>query len=145
MIARTARLLDAAMSDAAPFADTFKAWRTGAHSTAAEPIDIVGAENLLAALNYAKMGSLKHKDTLAILHCSTRLGKQVLHLYAVKTSTKVGFYRDAYDGGPKVWQRGLDCAPISSFEVLAFCPVEPFRWSPGCDAVGAPKFATVQA
>lgn len=133
-VAQQARMLKASLADTR-MADSFKAWRI-AGTDKAWPIDLAGAGTLAEAVNAAKAGPLAAKDTLAIRHTEGRTGQHMVHIYEIKKSASAGFYRDALDGGGRVWVRGLVATLRCSFLAAAFDPVEPFRWTSGCDVVG---------
>lgn len=121
-------------------ADTFTAWRvTGGKS---HPLEISAA-----TLTEATEQALHHcqpRDTLLILATAGLSGRQTLHSFTVKKSTKRYFYRASYDGGPQVRVAMKEALAGFAIEVERFAPVEPFRWSPGCDVVGVDRSVVEQ-
>lgn len=122
-------------ADALP-ADDFAAWRILGNGKA-DPIEIA-AGTLAEALDQAKINCI-HKQVLVIRHTDYRTRKITAHFYRIKRSTRNVTYRPALDGGPPVREGLLEAEPVTSMEVTAFSPVEPFRWSPGADVVGVDR------
>lgn len=105
---------------------TFEAWRVCA-SGKAQPIE-VAAETLADAVSAAAL-HCQHKDVFLILETDTQAGTFTLHSYTVKRKSSA-----KWNGERKVH----DCYAerLFSMAVTEFAPVEPWRWTPGCDVVG---------
>lgn len=117
-----------------PFgAMTFKAWRQ--RDELAVPLDIGQPADLREAIA-AACASCGHKDTLFLL-CEDRQIK-LLRAYAIQQGKR------EYRGPALGYVAPLKPAELFCLPVREFDPVEPWRWSPGCDVVGIDR-NTVEA
>jgi hypothetical protein len=73
-----------------------------------------------------------HGATVFVLEQDAITGAQLLHAYRIRRGKWAGRY-DA-DTGTKTYPCSAD--KLFALPVAAFEPVEPWRWSPGCDVVG---------
>lgn len=107
----------------------YKAWKlaNGVH----HPLRIEASTlpNVIAEAQ----GYCAHKDQFAVLECDD--GKQTLRIYQIKQGRAE--YR--YSGGVPVRMAPMKAELVTELAVDAYAPVEPFRWSPGCDVVGAER------
>lgn len=121
---------------ATPMGETFQAWRFSPDNPRCEgdPIDMTGVRSLSAA-QIAVTAHVFHKDKVAILVTDEVTQRRVVHFYAVKRKSPAPRRWDAenlrYVAAPAEY---LD--PLFSMAASRFAPVEPWRWSPGCDVVG---------
>jgi hypothetical protein len=72
-----------------------------------------------------------HGATILVRETETLTGTTTLHSYRVRRGKWLGRYDDACR---RVYAHSAD--KLFSMEVSSFAPVEPWRWSPGCDVVG---------
>lgn len=122
------------------------AWRVGTTDKSAprgkaHSIDLGDyAADPEAAIEVAAM-HCQHKDVLHVLVRDTFTKAAVLHVYAIRAKQD---WRKCPDTG--VTKRVAIQYPerLYSVDVEAFAPVEPFQWTPGADAVGAPAREIVQ-
>lgn len=116
--------------------DTFAAWRIAdGNDSAAYPLECV-ATTLAEAVDSAAP-SCCHKDTLLILATEGRSGRKTLHAFRIKQGKRT------YRTDPLTRVAGF-VAPLYAekqftLPVEDFAPVEPFRWTPGCDVVGVDR------
>lgn len=104
-------------------ADTFRAWL--GNGTA---IDVSVATTLDEACNLAKPHSA-HKGTFWIEHTRAD-ARRFIHTYGVTKSTKRGYWRDSYDGGPRVFEGLCEAKLLASLQVyMPLEPVAPWQWS----------------
>ena len=131
MSARQAlRMHEAAANDARPMHDLFTAWVQRGNGTA-QRIDC-HVRSFDEALQGALM-SCQHKDTLFLLHTDRISGNKMLHCYVIRQGKRI--YRGALEGYVAPLKPDL----VFSTPVIDFAPVEPWRWTPGCDVVGADR------
>lgn len=103
-------------------AETFRAWRD--NGTA---LDVAAATTLAEAIDLAKP-NCQHKTHFVIEQ--TKGARRFLHHYAVTKSTTKGFYRDSYDGGPRVFVGFCEAKFLFTMQVYApLEPVAPWQWS----------------
>lgn len=107
---------------------TFTAWMVSDGST-------TGAKSALFARSLPAAedeiaAAYSNKETILVLEADGISGTQTLHTYRVRV-------------GKPQWRQGFDkpvarktAERICSVRVNAFEPVEPWRWTPGCDVVG---------
>ena len=110
---------------------TFEAWRVlSAGNSQVEyiPEGTIGAEAIAQAL--ACEGSFG--STLLIRETDSVAGTAKLHAFKVRRGSWRGRYAEGLNR--KIYPYNAD--PLFSVEVKAFDPVTPWRWTPGCDAVG---------
>jgi len=104
-------------------ADTFKAWR--ANGT---PLDVSAATTLDEARDLAAPQT-EHKACFVIEETTAR-ARRFLHTYSVTKSTKRGYYRESYDGGPKVFQGFCEPKHVMTAQIYTpYEPVAPWQWS----------------
>lgn len=119
---------------ARPFTDAFpalafKAWRVGQGGNGiAIPADL--PDGIETAEQAAAHAGANHKDSVIVLASDdARRPEQrhIVHVYLIKKSSTKGFWRDAYDGGRKLFEGKLEPTLISRFAVNpGFDPVRPF-------------------
>ena len=123
--AQWARILDASAADqrARPMnAETFRAWRDNGTE-----LDVADAADLAEAVELAKPQTA-HKTHFVIEQ--TKGARRYWHHYAVTKSSTKGFYRDSYDGGPRVFVGFCEAKFLYSMQVYApLEPVAPWQWS----------------
>lgn len=103
--------------------DTFRAWRD--NGTA---LDVAAATTLAEAVELAKP-DCSHK-THFVIEQTTANARRFLHHYAVTKSTTKGFYRESYDGGPRVFVGFCEAKFLFSMQVYSpLEPVAPWQWS----------------
>ncbi len=114
----------------APYSTRFTAWRVSETTGAAHPVATTG--RCLDDVRDELLIVCAHKDIFLIRE-ETVTGAQTVHQYAVKTKGKPSYRRI----GNEV-RRGQDvhAVKIMTLSVAAFVPIEPWRWTPGCDVVG---------
>jgi len=110
---------------------TFSAWKVGAGVN--YPLDI-GAPATLAEAADEACQRCQHRDTFMVLQRDSLNTAAVLAAYVVKQGaprwvTKAGF---AHEVKVKTYKPEL----LFVSAVDTFVPVEPFRWTAGCDPVG---------
>ena len=115
----------------APLHDLFEAWRVG--EAMSPRLDTLDATTLAEARDHAA-SSCSHKDHFLVKQTDRATGRATLHLFYVKQKAAT-WLRDPATGIPKQ-VRPLEAEHRFSVPVEAFAPVEPWRWSPGCDVVG---------
>jgi hypothetical protein len=119
----------------AAIGDSFAAWRS-LYNGSCQPF-VITATTLDAAVEQACAGCF-HKDVLFVLHTAGLSGKSTLHIFAIKQRSRPNYVRSSH-GAHFVQQRPLYADKITSIQVDAFAPVEPWRWMPGSDVVGADR------
>ena len=141
-MAQQARVMVAADRDARPAPkEVFAAWRLSPDNPRAEaiPCTIGEVRTLDEAVSAALVGNaLQHKDALVVLVTDTVSKKRMAHFYAIKQDTKAPYVFDK-EKGKAVKAKRFYPAALFSMAVSEFSPVEPFRWSPGADVVGADR------
>lgn len=108
-----------------------KVWRIAGGN--AYPLEVT-AQDIPEAVNEGAP-FCNHKDFLAVLHGHSGKGKKALHLYAIKQQSRPNYRKNPQTGLTESF-RPLYADPLFSMTVNDFNPVEPFKWTPGCDAVG---------
>ena len=119
---------------------SYQAWRL--RDETAVPLELGEVNDVQDALA-AACASCGHKDTLFLL-CDDGRAK-LLRAYVIQQG-KREHRRDPVTGIPR-WVHELKPATLFAMAVSAFDPVEPWRWTPGCDPVGltAAQRNTVEA
>lgn len=118
----------------APMRPTFTAWLVLA-SGKAHPLPADGA-TLNEALASALTGGCTHKSQVVIREHNPVKRETRLHVYAIKRrSAGRWVVRDHVPA--KVHDLYPD--PLFVLDVTAFEPVEPWKWTPGCDVVGVER------
>lgn len=113
----------ASIRPAALPADTFRAWLGNGTE-----IDVSAATSLDEARDLAAPHSA-HKATFWIEQTRTD-ARRFIHAYGVTKSTKRGYYRDSYDGGPRVFVGFCEAKHIASLQIyMPLEPVAPWQWS----------------
>jgi hypothetical protein len=103
--------------------DTFRAWL--GNGTA---IDASAATTLDEARDLAAP-ECQHKGTFWIEQTRAD-GRRFIHTYGVTKSTKKGYFRDSYDGGPRVFVGFCEAKLLASLQVYTpLEPVAPWQWS----------------
>ena len=117
-----ATLSQFAAATASVRAVTFKAWCGNRPMRGLE-----GALEFADALNGClSANSVPHKSVLTILREDAGRREKELRFYQIKQSTKRGTWRDAYDGGRKVFVGNLEPHLLHALAVREFEPVEAF-------------------
>lgn len=127
-IAQHARLLAATAPQPFPTV-AYRAWRIGTAGKC-QPVDLGDADGADAVI--ARAMPMTRGDTFIVETTDVRSGARNVTIYCVRQrSGAVG-----YDPltGRNLYKLYAD--PIAAFDVTAFEPVEPWRWTPGCDVVG---------
>ena len=123
-----------AMQRATPYkpanAFTVLAWTEGG-----TPIDVSAAADVKEAADIAA-NRVGHKGGFVLLQTHDGTNRQACRFCRVKRSTKHHTYRPALDGGNPVREGKLEAVEVFAMAVTAFAPVEPWKWTPGCDVVG---------
>lgn len=68
-----------------------------------------------------------HKAFVSIRKIDSGRNKQVAWFFTAKKSTRKGRWRDALDGGPRVFEGKIELHCVGEMEVNAFEPTPPFR------------------
>ena len=105
-----------------PRAVTFRAWREN------RPVNcpaLTAAQSFEEAIAAVLPGS-QHKSVVSVLRIDTGRNEQEVRFYRLKQSTKHGYWRDATDGGRKVFVGNLEPELLHALPVLAFEPARPF-------------------
>lgn len=106
-------------------AEQWTAWRLGERESI--PLDVGHPETLDDALAAAMGRVTQAGEIVAVQHSHTGLRKHTLWQFAVKRSTKKGFWRDSTNGGRRVFVGKLEPKLLSEVALAApFQPVEPF-------------------
>lgn len=126
------RMHEAAANDARPLHDLFTAW-VQRHKYGSEPARINCHVRTFDEAMQGALMSCQHKDTLFLLHTDRISGNKMLHCYVIRQGKRI--YRGALEG----WVAPLKPDLVFSMPVIDFAPVEPWRWTPGCDVVGADR------
>jgi hypothetical protein len=114
--------------------DLFEAWIPGDQTS--RRVDTLHASTLAEARDAAQ-GSCSHKDHLIIKQTSRPSGEATIHVFYVKQKAATWVRQPGFAHPVQV--RPLEAELRFSMPVDAFAPVEPWRWSPGCDPVGAKR------
>lgn len=114
--------------------DTFKAWRQR-EGGKAQPLDIEGS--CLADALRSACASCGHKDVIFILQTIPSCPDKALHVYVIRQGPRQ--HRVNPETGVPGWFHPLKTDNLFSLPVRQFEPVEPWRWSPGADVVGADR------
>jgi hypothetical protein len=109
---------------------TFEAWQIGESGyVQSRPVFDHESADAIAA-SYACEGSFG--ETLAVRETDSIAGTATLHFYRVRRGKWLGRY--SRDGERKEYPFYAD--PLFKLNVKAFDPVEPWRYTRGCDVVG---------
>lgn len=114
--------------------ETYLAWRVGADSFCT-PIDVSEATRLTQAVDLAAP-RCAHKDALIIQETHAKTSKWFLHHYLIKQESKAQYRRNPVTGMPEHTRRQY-ADRLFSIAVHTFDPLERWKWTPGCDVVGA--------
>ena len=108
---------------------TYRAWKlcNGIH----HPLRIEGST--LEDVKAEAQGFCGHKEQFVILESDG--GKNTVRVYQIKQ----GKPEYLYVGGVPSRMTPHRADLVTEMQVHAYAPVEPFRWSPGCDVVGADR------
>lgn len=112
-------------------AERFTAWRILGNGTS-QPLDTGDATTLDDAASNALQGC-QHKDHFTVLHTNVA-GKQTEHVYYVKAGKPVFVRKPGFAHAVQI--KPLSLEHRFSRKLAEFAPVEPWRWTPGCDVVG---------
>lgn len=112
-------------------ASTFTVWRAldggKAQPETTNATSLIEIERTIAT-------ELNHGATFLVRETATISGRATLHTYRVRKGKAMAWGADAKRTYRWVADR------LFSVEVTAFAPVEPWRWSPGCDVIGQSNF-----
>jgi len=111
---------------------TFAAWKLGSTGTS-YPLDTGAADTLDAVVAHAAP-RCHHKDIFHVLERDELAKQGRLHIYVIKQGKPVWQRKEGFAHPVQV--KPLRAELIASMAVDTFVPIEPFRWSPGCDPVG---------
>lgn len=117
---QTLRQFDAAVQSL--HAESWQAWKLGERESDAITLDAPATLDEAVRQAIAR-GCWQPRDTLAVLYNHAGLRKNTLWLFTVKRSTKHGTWRDATDGGRKVFVGRMEPHLICETAVEAFAPV----------------------
>lgn len=67
------------------------------------------------------------KCFVSVLEDDAGRNRKIVRFYRIQKSTTKGWWRDALDGGRKVWEGALVAKPIDAMQVNAYEPTPPFR------------------
>lgn len=114
-------------------AERFQAWRVLGNGPS-QAIDLSLASSLDEAIQTAGQ-HCQHKDWFSVLHVTPT--KTTEHVCYVKQGKPTWVRKEGFAHAVQV--KPLEVERKFSREVTAFAPVEPFRWTPGCDVVGVDR------
>lgn len=111
---------------------TYSAWKVGAETRLCYPLDVGAADHIDEAVQAALLGC-SHKDVFFVRQHDTFGDDHLVSMCVVKAR--------------KVWRKcpatmvtkqfnDLYADEMALFQVKAFAPAEPWRWTPGSDVVG---------
>lgn len=117
-------------------AKSFTAWRVPVDAARSEcyPLDLGQPADLAEAASAAER-QCNHLEHFVVREIDALGDKATLHIFAIRRESKRKFRRDPLTGEPG-WSQRLYRDHLFSMQVRAFDPVEPWRWTPGCDPVG---------
>lgn len=114
-----------------PIADTFRAWRIFENGEN-HPLAINASDLAEAVMQAAP--ECPHKGKFVVCHVDALKGRTTLHFYTIRQKQAIWRHNPQTRQAERFTPRTAE--HLLSQGVKSFDPVEPFRWSPGCNVVG---------